>query len=440
MVMSSSLRFATGVCVLTAGLLIGAAGGAVAVADPDPDSTGSAAPGDVGTNIPGLGSSGTNNPVGTVSDTVRNTVSGATSGGTSGVTSTVGSGRQPGQQPSTGATSSPNNRPGGTATPDETNSPAPVSGALDSRPDVADPDPVAAVPNVGAPVADAAAPVTDVVAPVTDVVAPVTDVVAPVTDVVAPVTDVVAPVTDVVAPVTDVVAPVTDVVAPVTDVVAPVTDVIAVPVTDVVAPVTDVIAVPDMPTSVPGAAVPLTQLPSDPSSFLVGTAGVAPVVDGMGGTDGGVLGTAAGASLVSPLPLGPLVGGIPGVPLIGDATGVATLLRTTFEPTGVGRVSWPPGMAPLEPDGGIPMGLHSFFRDTYAKLLLPVSLWALFTVALPGAAGLVVLTAIGVRVGYRQAKAGLVVRAVGITRLARPGQLGVVRSGGSSAGSLDKVA
>jgi hypothetical protein len=241
------------------------------------------------------------------------------------------------------------------------------------------------------------------------------------------------------APVTDVVAPVADVAAPVTDVVAPVTDVVA-PVTDVVPPVSDVIAVPDMPTSVPSAAVPLTQLPSDLSSFLVGPAGVAPVVDDMGGTDGGGLGTAAGASLASPLPLGPPVGGIPGVPLVGDATGVATLLRTTFEPTGVGRVSWPPGMAPLEPDGGIPMGLHSFFRDTYAKLLLPVSLWALFTVALPGAAGLVVLTAIGVRVGYRQAKAGFVVRAVGITRLARPRQLGVVRSGALSAGSLDEVA
>jgi hypothetical protein len=424
MVVSSPLRFATGVCVLTAGLLIGAAGGAVAVADPDPDSTGSAAPGDVGTNIPGLGSSSNNNPVGNVSDTVRNTVSGATSGGNSGVTSTVGSGRQPGQQPSTGATS-PNNRPGGTATQDETNSPAPVSGALGSRPDVAGPNPVAAVPNVGAPVADAAAPVTDVAAPVTDVAAPVTDVVAPVADVAAPVTDVVAPVADVAAPVTDVVAPVTDVVAPVTD---------------VVPPVSDVIAVPDMPTSVPSAAVPLTQLPSDLSSFLVGPAGVAPVVDDMGGTDGGGLGTAAGASLASPLPLGPPVGGIPGVPLVGDATGVATLLRTTFEPGGVGRVSWPPGMAPLEPDGGIPMGLHSFFRDTYAKLLLPVSLWALFTVALPGAAGLVVLTAIGVRVGYRQAKAGFVVRAVGITRLARPRQLGVVRSGALSAGSLDEVA
>jgi hypothetical protein len=368
MVLPSQLQFAAGVCVLAAGLLMGAAGGAVAVADPD-------SIGDDGTNASGQGSITANSPVGNVTDTVQKTISGATS--------TLGSSRQPGQ-PSTGATS-PKKEPRGTDGKDETNSPAPVSEASDSGPVAAVPNPVAAVPNV------------------------------------------VAPVTDVVAPVTDVGAPVTDVVAPVTDVVEPVSDVIAV--------------VPDTPTSVPSAAVPPTQLPSDLSSFLLDIAGVAPVVDGMGGTDGGGLGAAAGASVASQLPLVPPVAGIPGVPLVGDATGVATLLLTTFEPTGVGRASSPPGMAPLEPDGGLPMGLHSFFRDAIAKLLLPVSLWALFTVALPGAAGLVVLTAIGVRVGYRQAKAGFVVRAAGITRLARPGQLGVVRSGALSAGSLlDKVA
>ena len=341
MVVSAPLRFATGVCVLTAGLLIGAAGGAVAVADPD--STGSAAPGDDGTNALGPGSITANSPVGNVTDNVtdavRKTIPGATS--------TLGSGRQPGQQPSTGATS-PNNQPRGTDTQDGTNSPAQVSRVSDPGPNVAVPNPVVAVPNVIAPVADVVAPVPNVVAPVPNVVAPIFDVIA---------------------------------------------------------------VVPDMPTSVPSAAVPLTQPPSDLSSFLLDIAGVAPVA------------------------------GIPGVPLAGDATGFATLLRTTFEPTGVGRASSPPGMAPLEPDAGIPMGLHSFLRDAYAKLLLPVSLWALFTVALPGVAGLVVLTAIGMRVGYRQAKAGFVVRAAGITRLARPGQLGVVNLGALSAGSLlDKVA
>ena len=62
--------------------------------------------------------------------------------------------------------------------------------------------------------------------------------------------------------------------APVPNAVAPVTDVAA-PVPDPVAPVSDVIAsVQDMLTSVAGAVVPLTQLPSDLSSFLLGIAGV----------------------------------------------------------------------------------------------------------------------------------------------------------------------
>jgi len=49
--------------------------------------------------------------------------------------------------------------------------------------------------------------------------------------------------------------------------------------------------------------------------------------------------------------------------------------------------------------------------------------------ALPGVGGLVILTLAGVRIGYRQAKAGFVLRTAGITRFAGPGPLGVVRSG-----------
>jgi len=61
--------------------------------------------------------------------------------------------------------------------------------------------------------------------------------------------------------------------------------------------------------------------------------------------------------------------------------------------------------------------------------VLPLSLAALAALALPGAGGLTILTAAGVRVGYRQAKAGSAVRAAGITGFARPGPIGVVRSG-----------
>ena len=303
------LRFAAGVCVLAAGLLMG--GGAVAVADPGLG--GSAPNGDDGTNDSVQGGPTAGSPVGNVTDTVRQTIQGVTgtlgSGAqpgqqpSTGPTSTLGSGRQPGQQPSTPARQAPRQQAGGTDTEDQEH-----AGLVPAHP-----NPVAAVPNVVAPVTNVVAPVTDAVAPVTDVVAPVTDVVAPVTDVVAPVSDVIAPVTDgrlgrrlliVVAPVTDVVAPVTDVLTPVSDVIAPGQY---------------------MPTSVAGAVVPLTQPPSDLSSFLLGIAGVAPVEDGSGGIHGPGLAAAAGASGASPVPLGPPLAGIPGVPVAGNATRVATL-------------------------------------------------------------------------------------------------------------------
>ena len=128
-----------------------------------------------------------------------------------------------------------------------------------------------------------AAAVSNPVAAVTDAVAPVTHAVAPVSNAVAPVSNAVAPVTHAVAPVTNAVAPVTewggagyrwggagtDGVAPVPDGVALASDVIAL--------------MQDMLTSVAGAVVPLTQLQSDLSSFLLGIAGAEPVVAGLGG-------------------------------------------------------------------------------------------------------------------------------------------------------------
>jgi hypothetical protein len=59
----SPLRFAAGVCVLTAGLLIGGVGGAVAVADPG--AGGPAAHGDNGTNASGQPKKPKDDPAGT---------------------------------------------------------------------------------------------------------------------------------------------------------------------------------------------------------------------------------------------------------------------------------------------------------------------------------------------------------------------------------------
>jgi hypothetical protein len=302
-----------------------------------------------------------------------------------GATSTLGSGRRPGQPPSTGATS-PTTEVGGTDTEDQED-----AGLVPAHP-----NPVAAVPNVVAPVTNAVVPpVTNAVAPVTNAVAPVTNAVAPVTDVLPPLTDVLPPVTDVLPPVTDVLAPVTNVVAPITDLVAPISDVVA-PVTNVLTPVSDVIAPGQyMPTSVAGAVVPLTQPPSDLSSFLLGIAGVAPVEDGSGGIHGPGLAAAAGASGASPVPLVLPFAGVSGVPVAGNATRVATL-----DVILLGRVSALSGIAPQAPNGAFPMGAESFFPHVFNELLLITSLWALAAVALPGVGGLVILTVVGVRIGY----------------------------------------
>jgi hypothetical protein len=379
MVVASRLRFGAGVCVLAAGLLMG--GGAVAVADPD---SGGSPNGDDGTNAPVQGGTASS-PVGKITGTLPKTLQDVASTVGSGqqpssvtstvgsgqqpssVTSTVGSGRQPGQQPSSVTSTVGADPQPGQQPSTGAKSPKKEPGGTGSGRVAAVPDPVAAVPNVVASVPNLVAPVTDVVAPVTDVVASVPNLVAPGSDAIGPVQDI--------------------------------------------------------STSVAGA-VPLTQPQSDLSAFLVSIAGVGPVGDGSGGIHGPGLSAAAGASVASQLPLGPPLAGIPGVPLAGNATGVATL-----DVIALGRASALSGMAPLAPEGAIPMGVEPFFQHVFSGLLLPASLWALANIALPGAAGLVILTAAGVRVGYRQAKAGFAVRAAGTARSASLGPLGVVRPG-----------
>ncbi|MCW2687313.1 MAG: hypothetical protein JWR37_2203 [Mycobacterium sp.] len=386
---ASHLRFAAAVCVLAAGLLMGAGGGAVAVADPAPDSSGSAATGDAGPTAAGHGSTAASNPVGNVvgnvADTLRKTLQG--------VTSTLGSGRLPRQQP---AAESPKSEPAA-APQSETKGSGVVAGT----------DPVPAAPDVVVPVPDAV-PVNDVVAPVPDVVA------APVPDVVAPAPTVVTPVPTVVTPVPTVVTPVPNVVVWVPILVAPISDVIA--------------AVQHMLTSAAGAVAPLTKLQSDLSS-LFGIVGAGPGGDGSRGG----LSAAAGASVAPKLPLVYSLAGVPARPLAGNAAGAATLEGTGASsfgaPTQVDLASSPPWMAPVARNGAIPRGVRSFLQGALSGLLLPVSLSALAGVALPGVGGILILIGAGVRVGYRQAKAGCVLRTAGIAHFARPAPLGVVRSG-----------
>jgi hypothetical protein len=299
-------------------------------------------------------------------------------GGTDTKVGSLGSGGQPDQQHSTAA-KEPKDEPGGTDTKDGTKD--------DSNRGVRVSEPVDAVPNEVGSVSDRGATVSDPVDAVANEVAPVSE--------------------------SDAVAPVPDVVGPVSDVPALVQDVLS---------------------SVAGAVVPLTQLQSDLYSFLLGIAGVQPVVGGVGGSHDRRLSAAAGPSVASRLPLGLPLAGILGPPLAGasrlpvtgEATGVATL-----DVIALGRASAVSGMAPLTPDAAFSIAAGLSFRQVFGELLLPVSLWALAAGALPGVGGLVILFSTGARLGYRQAKAGFALRTAGIASFARSGAvpLGVVRSG-----------
>jgi hypothetical protein len=178
------------------------------------------------------------------------------------------------------------------------------------------------------------------------------------------------------------------------------------------------------------AVAPLAQVPSDLYSLMV--AGMAAAtVETVGVTSGPGLSAAAGAGLT--LPTTPFAGSIlpvspvGGMPLLGDVLAPATL--GGIAAAGLSADVSLSGTAPLAVDGAGPAGALSFLEHTVKAVLAPASLTALAAFALPGIGGLLIICAAGMRLGYRQAKAALAVRTTGISRFARQGPLGVVRSG-----------
>ena len=88
------------------------------------------------------------------------------------------------------------------------------------------------------------------------------------------------------------------------------------------------------------------------------------------------------------------------------------------------------GLKAVLAPGGIVEKVRSVLQHTVGAVLAPLSLLALAALASPGVAGLLLLGAAGMFVGYRQATAASMLRAVGIARFAKAGPLGIVRSGG----------
>jgi hypothetical protein len=380
-VVSSYVRFAAGVCVLSTGLFIGAAGGAVAAAEPDTEASDSSATGDDSGSSQGSGTasspapSTTSNPVSSITDSLQKTLQD--------VLSTFGSGRTPGQPPSSGAASSTVEPAGSTETADENED----SGA-----------------------ATAASPVE----PVPTVVEAVTNV-EPVASVVEP------PPTA--GPSDPTVMAFPNEVAPVPNVVLPVSTVVA----GLVWITSDVIAlVESMATSAAGAALLFTSLQADLSALL-GVPVVDPVRQGAEGRGGMGPSVKADAFLTAVRsPVVPLQTGIPGVTWADSETPAAPLeWRAT---TLLGQESPLPETGSGS-DGLVPVGVREFFQQAADEMRRTPALAALLGAALPGVGGLLVLTGAGIRLGYRQAKAGLTLRISGIARFASSGPIGVVRSG-----------
>ena len=391
-------RFALGVCMVSAALLVGSAGGAIAAADPDP----------VGTTAESQG----------------------VDGSTQGVDSTTGPVEE--AEPKRGRlirsvirakreSASPTG-PMTMGAMTDTQAPAPT-GTNES---------VTVVTEQHDDGSGSTTAVTTEVASNPDVVVSHSQVVTPPPAVVASDPTVVAPARERLAAVRTVVAPVRSAVRGAANAVRALPAVVA-KLPSSPTPVRDVItAVQDMLTSVAAVGSSVTQAQSDLASLLGFPATAARAPGGIGGSLYG--GGRSAAVDTKVLPSGAaqwrqilVTSGDSGVASVGNVAGRPTLGAVAT--TGLGQELSVSGAAPVAPESVAPTGVLSILEHTISAVLVPASLTVLAALALPGIGGLLIIGATGMMVGYRQAKAASMLRAVGIARFVRAGPLGVVRSG-----------
>jgi hypothetical protein len=192
-------------------------------------------------------------------------------------------------------------------------------------------------------------------------------------------------------------------------------------------PITDVIvSMQNMLGSVAGAGATLYQVSGDLYTLLGVSQTMPPTLIGASG------------AMAAPAPVtdgtAPLFGALPsqlpqGLPLNGDASLFGTVIHAStvggVAATGLDHELSLSGLAPIAAAGGA----GSFFDHVISAVLVPASLTALAAIALPGVGALLIVCGAGVRFGYRQAKAAYLMRVSGIARFAGSGPMGVVRSG-----------
>ena len=186
-------------------------------------------------------------------------------------------------------------------------------------------------------------------------------------------------------------------------------------------PITDVMKM----LSTAGAA--LAQMPSDLYSLLGIPQPVQPSLIGGGGALHMAARAAEGAPLFGPQASRPTQMSvvIKNAPLFGTVVRASNVGHVAT--SGLNQPLSLSGLAPVP--AGVEPATRSFLDNVVRSVLAPASLTALAAIAVPGLGGLLIVCAAAVRIGYRQAKAGLAVRVAGIARFAGPGPLGVVRSG-----------
>ncbi|MDT5351884.1 MAG: hypothetical protein QOJ56_416 [Mycobacterium sp.] len=390
-IITTRLRFAAGICVLSTGLLIGSSGGAIAWADTE--STGSNTAQSQRAEGPSADVGSASAPTNKVANPLRTTLQATVQG----LTSTLRSISKLGQQQSTA--------PGPAATtPAATNTETNNEG---SGLTAADPSPTAADPNVVASDQNVVASDQTVVASESTAVPPATNPLPPVSPVVEPVTNAVATVVNVVGSVPAAMMALRTSPTPVTDVIT---------------------TIQEMLTSATNAVVTLMQLPADLySAYSLLSVPAATATTTVGGgvkpdANAPVLARRASQSLeVAPIFLAG------GMALPADIAPLETL--GDIATTGLRNQLPASGIASPAQNVIVQSGLGSFLEHTVSALFVPASLSALAAVALPGVGGLLIICGLGMRIGYRQAKALFEVRRAGIACFAGPGPLGVVRSG-----------
>ncbi len=367
------------------------AGGAVAFADTDSESASSPTEGATPT---GQQSTGHRGPVARLSESLRTTLRE--------VTTTAGMGRKPPTQSLAGITDSVTKSAldavssGIAATTVVTRT---VTGVIEpAQPPLTPTNDSATLNPVDvAPTAVAAVPDVSPVSPVIDAVVSTVDQVASAPASVS---------TTALTTVQSVVAPVMSGVASIPNLTAPIPDVIT--------------ALQSLLTATTDAVTQFSTLPSDLAS-LFGVTGTAPT-SGIVGTGGPL--AASGSPVMSPLQL---------IQLLTDSTAVVPVPMATLPidvTAALGLASAASTSARVAPSDVVPGGLAAFFQSAGGVIaIVAVSLSALALAAVSGVAGMLASTAAGVRIGYRQAKARMALRASGIARFAVGGPVGVVRSG-----------